>query len=598
MSGFYQQTSFFGKTPNTDWKSIPEESLFENWRYTPIKDPVTTIEEAKKLPRSEYRRIKQKSEAWLWLRTEDGVNHVRRKERNYRKRHRFGASDVGALLGFWSTAAKRYFVPEVDQVQKDSKGKIIRDETGKPVTKKVKNMVAGNKKSFERVIMELREKAKNLDNPPQEKQPEKVNDPQTQTNFDFGKKHEANGIRAVLDAIKSLIIEECGSEVWDIVGSDIEVLVTPDGLWKDIKTGIIGVLEVKTKVPFKMFNDGTFEYFYKKQDPFKYPPEHYFGQWNYQCAVTKRDYALVCCWTATGGSKVYLMKRDDEFIKLADAAMKWAVEKYVDDLCDIPKGNPYKDYEGYEKLLEVTRAGCRRILLELTVSNAEANMEAPLYLDSKEELLEIKERRSAKRKRAESTMPLSDVERFTNGEDDSVAKKKRPPSKTRGRVKSTSVVRTMGSSRGIVIPETSDEEEDDEIKPSKPPKESERIHIYGSNKSKGSVSEIQNSLEFDLVIDDKMDEEFQKPAEVIEINGWRPKISGKSHDKNSKIVVVYDNMLLDNPVLQKKRREKALSFSPVEVFRDNPFVPVPIQEVVVVGAPSTTGSRVYGSWKF
>lgn len=327
------QKSFIGKIPNVYIKAIPEKNLEGDcYRYFPMQNCVTTIEEAKKISKQEYNRVQPKSDAWFWLRSSDGIKHGE-KNGNATKFHRYGASDIGALLGLHTTYAKTFF-----------KGKRT---VGTNLWGKEKWM-----KAREREISR-----KNGDgNEPTNK--EEVSAP-TQTNFDWGTNHEPNVIRYVLEKLDTIIITGCGSFIYESQNdSPFDIYVTPDGLWKCMKTGLEGTFEAKTKCPFK-WNAKKGYYFYAKQLPFEQCPEQYYGQANYQAMVTNNKFLIIACWTLTGGTTMMFMKRDDLFIKLSDEALKWAHKRYVVDGVDFPDTeNPYADWPHYDHLLEVIKRGC------------------------------------------------------------------------------------------------------------------------------------------------------------------------------------------------------------------------------------------------
>lgn len=289
----YPTRQWSGRRFNTSWKKMDPRKLLECDRFSPGSNWVDSIEDAKKLKKSEYCRIRPKSEAWFWARGSSA--HL---NGTGLKKHRYGASDMANILGFFdnTSLAEKLLKPLNDE--KKRKEALERGDDGS-VVDLVKN--------------------------------EEEQDPFTKANFDWGHQHEDNAIRTLIEANPNIYVKACGGYILEegLEDEPYDIFITPDGLFEDSQNGLSGCIEAKCRVPY-YYNAKTEMFTFKSPKPFApTPPKYYAAQYQLQMKVTGTKVCKFISYTPTGGTIIYTMKRDDLFIDLCLGVLSWAYHEYV-----------------------------------------------------------------------------------------------------------------------------------------------------------------------------------------------------------------------------------------------------------------------------
>jgi hypothetical protein len=352
---------FKGTIPNINWKNINESKLTEHKRYVAIEKPVETVDDVLKLDPNSYYIVKQKSQAWMLIRNMKSLDIT----------HRFGASSLSNLLGFFTPAAKKHY--------KDTNWKSYTNDEFVDAMK-----ISG--KSSEK------------------KFPEDI-----QVKLDWGTRKEANAIYYMLEKCINMNIYETGSYVLKVPNQKFEFLVSPDGIVEDTVTGFKGTLEVKAPCPFNWVKcddlikkktvsvlcencktnakclNGYYEY--RAKQPYKDLPVYYVAQTQFQMRAADKSMGLFVSYTPTKGVHIRLIQRNDDFIDLCIDAITWAFTRYVTNKQPIPtEKSPYDGYKKYGLLLDMAKilsTDCIGIETIENISSVEISTE-PMWLDKKE----------------------------------------------------------------------------------------------------------------------------------------------------------------------------------------------------------------------
>jgi len=195
---------------------------------------------------------------------------------------------------------------------------------------------------------------------------EKIDLSSKQYILDWGTYHENNGMKALLDLFKvkgfEIQIDEVGTYHKDI--GCLDFTSSPDGLFTAKGIGgvdqeIKGVIEIKCKNPYIKDKNGS-GYFYNYIEAPDNMAHYQLMQPHLEMFATNREFALFVIFTLNG-TKVFFIKRDDEYIELIIKIIHFVHKKYRLGKCfdSILKGgvkDPFNDiFETYSKFLSKSK---------------------------------------------------------------------------------------------------------------------------------------------------------------------------------------------------------------------------------------------------
>ena len=212
-------------------------------------------------------------------------------------------------------------------------------------------------------------------------------DAQTQVYFDWGHKHEANGILSYLKAHPRRTVHEVGFVLLDpslkslpaevrkgVNAADLPVIgSSPDGIivehaqpvhkllhqhWREFDPSRRHVLEIKAKTPFRPdAASGTWWWLGRKCTPHSRILPQYFAQAQLNMLVTGCDSCHLLCYTVTGGSvefNIALHKQwcNDMLHWLSELNTQYIVKGLA------PPLNVFWEQEAYRVFVRLTRDAC------------------------------------------------------------------------------------------------------------------------------------------------------------------------------------------------------------------------------------------------
>lgn len=343
-------SQFSGYKPNPYYNSIPSSYVTQHERYVTRGDWVYTIEEVKKLDKSEYYRVSPGSDGWLWLRkqitqveTVIDISTKIPKEVRVKAKFKVNASELPNLLGFYTP-----------QIQK---------KWGSSSWKNYDNS------EFEALILG--------------KSGEIPMTKQKSMNFERGHAEEWKGKLYTLLKFKDLIMKETGPFPYT-GNAEIEYSTTPDFLWEETVKGTEGVGEIKSLVPF--FHDKKTDLFNygKRKRPTTIKKEN-IPQTQLEMKGTGKMYNLTVYITTNDGALFVVTTSNTLYVNRMTKAIQWARDTYFKNKKPVPKEkHPFEDYEGYDELIEMTE-----LMAETTINTdfckcLGVEVHSPMFLDKLE----------------------------------------------------------------------------------------------------------------------------------------------------------------------------------------------------------------------
>jgi hypothetical protein len=319
--------SWYGLKPNAYWKSVQPCKLYDHRRYVPKTDFVDKVEDILKLSIKDYDRIRPYSPAWYYARE----YHPQLNNGKFR----YGGSSLGTLLGFFTSYTQNYW---------GEKWPIINND-------------------FQAVLM-----SGTMENT----KPKEIS-PRTQLCFDWGHAHESNAILEFLNSWADIEVLECGPKVYNIPQSPISLFVTPDGLWRNTRSGLTGCLEVKSRFPFN-YDEDKERWNYSARVPWSHRKNIYEAQIQFEMIATGELRNINLCYTPSV-TRGWIIERDDLYIAMCEDALRWLVHKYIHKRMpfpDDPEISPYADYPEYKKLLDYTQKATTRKMKHFDIESSTA----------------------------------------------------------------------------------------------------------------------------------------------------------------------------------------------------------------------------------
>ena len=254
-------------------------------------------------------------------------------------------------------------------------------------------------------------------------------DPQTQIFFDWGHKHEANGILSYLNAHAQSVVHEVGFVLLDpslktlpeeirqgidpanlpVIGSSPDGIIVetpsppgrkpfPQGLqginqapnlpahlphqhWRKSHPSHRRVLEIKAKTPFRPDNiPGVWRWLGISCKPYAKILPQYFAQAQLNMLVTGCQSCHLLCYTVKGGSAVFSILLHKQW---CNQMLYWVSQlntRYVVKGLAPPE-NVFWDHEGYRAFVEMTSDACQSLNNSaVEVPSLQGSMNSPWFL--------------------------------------------------------------------------------------------------------------------------------------------------------------------------------------------------------------------------